>query len=171
MSDTTEQHPDEIHQRFLADLKNSQPAVWRIAAWLTHRHHDVMMPGFPINNEGPDQWQKYADDGDLFIMRPDGKRGRVDVRHVSYDFIRAADWPHGDKFLIERVHRYDRKKPPPAMMFFVNPPMTHVALVRPRRSFAKWYVEERRSSLNPEKGLEKYYLCPMDLVEFMEIGT
>ena len=166
------QTTDERQQQFMAILTESEAAVWCIAQWLTHRGHDILIPRFLLN---PDvrRWREYADDGDLFIVRSDDTRTRIEVRHISekYPFTCRDDWPHGEKFLIERVPRYDRKKPSPEIMFFVNHPMTHTAVVMPNSSFEGWYVEERAPAYNrPEEGSADYYLCPMGHVKFMEIG-
>jgi len=79
------------HDKFL-HLDKSESAVWDVAKWLHGRGHSVEIN---CGAKAPDssQWKKYVDNGDLEIAL------KVEVKHLSADFIGKHDWPFGGDFI------------------------------------------------------------------------
>ena len=88
---------------FLAALEESQKYVQLTANWLHTLGCNVMVKPYTICKSFDDRHQ-HVDSGDIQIAQ------NVEVKHQSFDFTNARDFPHKDpivdeKFKIDRIPR------------------------------------------------------------------
>jgi len=149
------------HQRFLKHLSESEKAVWVAAIWLNSKGYPVKVNVAPKATRR-DEWKNYADHGDLEIVQ------RVEVKRLGVNFNDYADWPFGDKFIVCAKHAFDRAMPKPHAFIILSNDFASVAIVK-GDTFKYWYVEVRADS-RYESVEQKFYFCPIELVEFHRIN-
>ena len=148
--------PDDDHQRFLQHLRESEPARWAVAQWLSKRGYSVQLP--PMKEaETRDKWKECVDDGDLFVTM------RVEAKQLSYDFTCREDWPFKEFMLVSKK-AFDRAKPKPHGFVILNRAGTHAAFVLSSGS-KDWYVSKRRDS-RYQNVIQESYFAPLDSVIF-----
>lgn len=161
----------ENYDAFVDRLKSSRAAVFRVAEWI-HRGdmyshgRSVYIPAIRICPEGENP-ADYLDDGDLFIN--DGKKGRmkIEVKHKKkLNFTSRIDYPFKDVF-VSNVDTVERNWGTVEAYIVVSNDMTH-AIIIPSHTRDKWIVKEVLASNT--KRLERYYVCPLDLVSFRKIS-
>ena len=161
----------ENHDAFVNRLKSSRAAVFRVAEWI-HRGDNygqgrsVYIPAIRIcpPNENP---ADYFDDGDLFVN--DGEKGRLklEVKHKQkLKFTNHNDYPFKDVFVSNEA-TVKRNWGTVEAYIIVNDEMTH-AIIIPSDTKDKWVIREVVAS-NTQR-LERYYVCPLELVSFRKIS-
>ena len=155
---------DEMHEGFLKALDDSQAAVIRVAIHLLANGHDVLIPAMSRAPERKD-WKDFSDGGDLFVVR-EGRRYRLEVKHLSSNFTNRDDWPFAPHYIVNSKGSHDRAHPVPSAYFAVNKEMTHVGEVRVGKTHEDWTVEQRGDSRRPSLAAREQYLCPLHLVKF-----
>lgn len=161
----------ENYDAFVDRLKSSRAAVFRVAEWV-HRG-DMYSPGRSVYIPAiricpPDEDPAdYFDNGDLFVN--DGKKGRIklEVKHKQkLNFIGRQDYPFEDVF-VANAETVERNWGTVEAYIVVNAEMTH-AIIIPCHTKDKWIVREVFAS-NTQR-LERYYVCPLNLVSFRKIS-
>jgi hypothetical protein len=161
----------ENYDAFVDRLKSSRAAVFRVAEWV-HRGdmyskgRSVYIPAIRIcpPNENPSD---YLDDGDLFVN--DGEKGRLklEVKHKQkLNFTSRFDYPFKDVF-VSNVDTVERNWGTVEAYIVVNHEMTH-AIIIPNHTRDKWVIREVLASNT--KRLERYYVCPLNVVSFRKIS-
>ena len=159
---------DNRHQEFLEDLENSQASVNFMADWLRSRGHEVTVPATRMAPTRG-QWKDYVDGGDLFIHWD--HESRLEVRHLGYYFGTRISWPHTPYFMVCDKRVFDDYDPKPFATIFINPPMTHAAMVE-SSTFDHWYVQWRKNKKRGDNERKQYYFAPMQYVKFFSLeGT
>ena len=156
---------ESTHANFVKQLADSQTAVDVMAMWFRLRGDQVHKPEYtvaPTRSDAPD----HADSGDLYV---NGER--TEIRHQGLDFTCAGDWPY-PCFYVESVHALDKKNPQPVRYYYVNPPITHAAVLD---------IEKARSDPNPpgwrkgtfwhktDRKQANVYVCNMSAVEWIKL--
>jgi hypothetical protein len=161
----------ENYDAFVDRLKSSRTAVFRVAEWV-HRGdmysdgRSVYIPAIRICPPDGDP-ADYFDNGDLFVN--DGEKGRLklEVKHrQKLNFTNRFDYPFKDVF-VSNINTVDRNWGTVEAYIVVNSEMTH-AIIIPSHTKDKWFVREVLAS-NTQK-LERYYVCPLNIVSFRQIS-
>ena len=150
------------HTKFLKHLKESKPAVWAIAQWLSERGYPVKVNPSPIADEHKN-WKSYVDNGDIEITQ------RVEIKEISQTFTSAKDWPIKDKFIVCAKHSFDRATPKPFAYIILSKDRNHAAIVM-GSTYEYWYIEKRQDS-RYENVSQEFYFCPLEHIKFVRIGT
>lgn len=149
------------HPQFQKALRDSEPAVWQMARWLVGKGYAVAMPPTKIA-PAADQWQQYADNGDIYLLR-----ARMEVKKYDIDFTSAKDWPYPDFFVVGR-DAFDRAEPKPYAFYIVNRAFTHVALVLTHTA-PFWTVVRHGDKRYGADYRQDTYCAPLDMVTFLEL--
>ena len=121
-------------------LKESFPAVMKVAQRYVMSGADVMIPGFTEPAGGEDHWEQ-SDEGDLFVRKAGSDWKRIEVRHRGIDFYDCLDYPHRTIF-IENKMKWDKSEVKPYRMFYVNRMMDRYGSLQPNPEGQAWEVEE-----------------------------
>jgi hypothetical protein len=152
---------------FEQDLYRSHQAVMLIAAQLTRRGNDVLIPGLKVR---PDASQRAAfrDGGDLQIKHGNEWRA-VEVKQRKNDFTGKHDYPYKD-VIVDTCTIVDRLQPPALMYVVLNPSGTHAAIIddktRPVWTRKKITFPDRKGELYTRE----VYVCPVGYVRFVEVN-
>jgi len=115
--------------KFVERLKKSQKAVEVAADWWRSRDYIVDVPETKIRPTR-DQWKEYADSGDFYVTSiSGGLTRRMEVKGLSCNFTDRTDWPFGSNFIVCAKHSWDNAEPKPFLYMYLNPAMTHAAVV------------------------------------------
>jgi hypothetical protein len=161
---------DRTDAEFKAKLKESRPAVRKVAQWLNRHGFDATVcPEL----ERPDvsQREQYSDDGDIDVLLK-GKTVKVDAKgNPTYSFT-MNNWPGGGKswntIICESVYNIDRKGTY-WRIFQVNKGLNCAIVINPAKSRELWskrLVWERSS-----RRKKWYYFCPMTHTTFINLDT
>lgn len=154
----------EQYLKFAKRLKESEPAVKLVGAYLEFMGWDVRIPELVIL--GPnDNWEDFVDDGDLYASYQGSEWHRMEVKHNSKNFTCYEDIPF-KHFLICNKKSYDRADPKPYAYFFLNKEMTYIAtLYADTLNF--WEVKE---IIDPIYGYSyKAYQIDKSFLEFRRV--
>lgn len=147
---------DQTDPTFVDDLRASQTAVWKVAAWLQARGNNVVVRALRIRPSA-ESYPEYADAGDLELIQ------RVEVSRRSCMFSCAEDYPF-DAVLVDAVHKCDRAVPKPFAYVIVNRDETAVAVVY-GRTRVHW-TERTIFNSKTNRGDRRVYFCPLEHVLF-----
>jgi hypothetical protein len=151
------------HKVFLRGLEASKASVWLVARWLSEHDKIVVIPP---TRKAPrhEDWKDYADSGDIWVISK-RKWKRIEVKGLGYDFTSAEDWPHRD-FIVCAKHAWDRASIPASAFYYVNPAMTHMAMVNPsdREGWIVRDVTDGRHGVT-----QATYICSVAAVRFIEL--
>lgn len=150
---------DQNHARFLRALDDSLPGVLRVAEWLVRRGRNVRISG---QHRAPthEQWQDYSDSGDLMIEQ------RIEVKHRTFDFTSADDWPYADVAVCAQ-HSWQRAEQKPLAFVSVSCDMTHVAIVL--ASSAKHWSVRPCTDSRYDGVTQDTFFCPLSSVTFLRL--
>jgi hypothetical protein len=173
MSEPEAQQAD-THGTFLEDLDVGFRAQLAVANYLAWNGWSVVIPGF---RRSPTRGQAmhFRDQGDLFVKRPNGRWGRVEVRCIgnggrgkgkAFTFTGRHDFPYGAvKVLVKRV--FDNMKPRPWRVVSVSRDLAAAAVIDVARTFDRWGL---LGIVDNATGVERNeYMCPVDLVEWVDL--
>lgn len=140
------------HEQFLAELGMSGEAVARVAAWYLKQGLPVTVrPTFYAPTY--DQRAQYADDGDLEILL------KIEVKHrMSVEFTGKADYPYPTA-IIDACSNFDKKRPPPAIYFLVNPAMDVALMANVAQTHQFWSTAYLPSQNDM---MQTFYVCPVE---------
>lgn len=146
---------EEHDPHFLADLRESQRAVWRVAQWLHARGLHVTVRAL---RERPtvEDVKYYADSGDIEIVQ------RIEVKHRHLTFTCAEDYPY-PTVTVDVAHAWDRACPKPQWYVILNEGLTHAAVVS-GRSADQWVRVSKED--RAKQRVRTFYECPLALVCF-----
>lgn len=145
-------------RRFEKNLMDSQEAVWDVARWFqSHGKTVTVNPTFIAPSH--DQWQDYADGGDLFLVQ------RIEVKKLGVLFTCRDDWPFGDKFIVCAKHAWDRALQKPHAFIYLNQNKTHAAIVKGETH--KTWTHEKRTDKRYDRMTQEFYFCDLSHVAFM----
>ncbi len=154
---------EENHEKFLDHLNYSNEGVDRVAREFATKGWMVRRPEV-TQAKSHKEWKKHRDHGDLFVQGQ-----RIEVKRLSVNWTGVEDWPFGEKFLVCAKHSFDSARPRPYAYLILSQDMSHVAVVYACTSH-KWGTEEKTDSrYSGEEAIQKFYLCPLNLVRFMVI--
>jgi hypothetical protein len=146
--------------RFIKHLDESEVGGLSAAKWLRSFGYSVTIPPTTKAKSYEDRLD-HQDDGDLYINM------RIEVKRLGINFTSKDDWKFGSKFIVCAQHSFDRAKPKPYGYIIQSADLNNIAVVHSSTS-KDWYVEERRDS-RYENVVQKFYLCPIDLVKFFAV--
>jgi hypothetical protein len=152
---------DRTDPTFVDDLRASQSAVWKVAAWLQAHGHNVIVRRLSIRPNA-DAAAAFADAGDLEILH------KVEVSARSTVFTNAADYPFARGVLVDAVHKWQRATPKPYAYVILNASQTVAAIVL-ASTFPTWTTATIYNSKTGRGSREVYY-CPIDRVQFCSLG-
>lgn len=155
----------ENHAKFLNHLNASIEPVFRVAQWLCSKGHDIYIPGLKRASH-PNQWQQFADSGDLFLVR-DGNLLRLEVKRLGVNFTGPNDWPFGNRFIVCAKHSFDRADPAPHAYIILSKDMHYAAVSRScdRNLWKIDRIQDRRY-----QGIsQEFYLSPLSAVRWTPI--
>lgn len=159
------------YNKFVKYLKLSRVAVFRVAEWI-HRGdmhssgRSVYIPAMRICPPGGTP-SDYSDEGDLFVDDEEKGRLKIEVKHRhTLTFTSRFDYPYKDVF-VSNINTVDRNWGTVEAYIIVNDDMTHAVII-PCHTKDKWVVREVLASNT--QNLEKYYVCPLNLVSFRKIS-
>jgi hypothetical protein len=156
----------EAHKRFLKRLDGSRPAMFRVAEWLHKKGYDVGIPAIRYR-KFEDKIEDFVDSGDVFA-RKDGKKYRFEIKHISYDFTSAEDWPVKQKtMLVSNKAAVERENGKATAFVVVNKPMTHVAIIW--RHTRKHWFPDRKFATNTQRW-EDFYSIKTEHVDFRSMS-
>jgi hypothetical protein len=144
---------------FLADLRESQESVDRVAKWLREKGYPVVVrPTF--ERPDPTQMSNFSDSGDLEILQ------RVEVKQrKSLTFTSRDDFAY-PTLIVDACHCYDNARPKPFAYVILNRSMTAAFLV-PNASRSHWLKIKKYDRF---KGRERcFYECPIEHVQFVTL--
>ena len=145
-------------RKFAKHLIESQDAVWQVARWLQSKGNAVTVnPTFITPSH--DQWEDYADSGDLLITQ------RIEVKRLSASFTCKEDWPFKDKFIVCAKHAWDRALQKPYAFIYLNKEQTHIAVLK--GDTHKSWTHSKRTDSRYENMTQEFYFCDLGLVKFM----
>jgi hypothetical protein len=165
------QNPTGNHQTFQAALSASKLAVEKIAVFLCSRGFEVEIPETQVAPSAA-QWQQYADNGDLFIIREDGSKDRCEVKHLRSTWTCSKEFPHPNVIIYGRA-AFDRAGKdgtlPIKNIILVNKPMTHYAACDVEHSRQWWIKRELPDKRYGPDYRQHFYLCPLSLLTFHKL--
>lgn len=148
----------EDDKLFVKHLMTSQDAVWEVAKWLQSRGNTVTVnPTFVTPSH--EQWEDYADNGDLFITQ------RIEVKARGIEFTCEEDWPYGDTMIVCAKHAWDRALQKPYAFINLNKARTHVAVLK--GSTHKHWTVERKTDARYQNMTQEFYFCDIKHAKFM----
>lgn len=154
----------EQHAKFQQRFIHSSRAVFAHAEHLHVSGYRVEIPPLRVAPTAADH-AEYADDGDLFVLPGGDWRVRYEVKGLGYDFESRGTWPHR-RFYVDRKHRIDSEFDKISAWVYLNPALTHFALVLPHTR-PHWFVH---NGFNSKTGnYEDNYCCPLELVDFYKL--
>jgi len=157
--------PDR-HDKFIRRLDSSRPSVFRVAEWLHRKGYDIGIPAIKYCPPGGKP-EDFFDTGDLFT-RKDGKKYRFEVKHSSFNFTSAKDWPVKEKtMLVSNKSAVERENGKATAFVIVNKPMTHVAIIW--RHTRKHWFPDRKFAKNTQKW-EDFYSIKTEHVDFRSMS-
>jgi hypothetical protein len=144
--------------KFMTNLDKSHDGVWQVARWLVSRGNKVTVNP-TIKAKSSDELQYYVDEGDIYINQ------RIEVKCLSAEFTSAADWPHGENFMVCGKNSYDRSNPKPFSYIYLNKAKTHVAILD-TKTYKHWHVKNYKDK-RYDNMVQDFYICPTKLLKFM----
>jgi hypothetical protein len=149
---------------FIDDLLASQKAVWIAAQLLVDCGETIMMRPLSIRPDIKDM-SKYADQGDIFILREGGWRA-VEVKHRTLEFTGKDDYPF-PTVIVNNRHIWDRADPKPFAHIIFNKDLSVLCLVMSETS-DQWKLVEKMDYA--KNRMRTFYVCPKELCGFAVTG-
>lgn len=150
------------HKLFCDHLAGSHAATWFAAYWLS-TFWDMRVEVAPLKFAmSPAMADRFSDDGDLFVLKEDGRRLIVDVKGLKATFSGRHDWPFREVFVssARSVHRLGERT---EAYVSVSSDFAAVAIIK-RETWPSWYTREVYNGVF--KQAEQKYCCPLELVKF-----
>ena len=161
-------NPDEKFEAFKRNLIGSEPGRMAVAAHLRTVFPIVEVPPLRVapNRELA---RLYKDHGDIWTQLEDGRRFRVEVRHLKgTQFTCAEDWPYGWRnFMIGQTYLHDQADPEPDYYVMVSRDLRYGARLWVKKDRPNWRIERRFNRLQGEEQLD--YMTTLDNVKFFEL--
>jgi len=155
-----------METKFVKRLKQSQKAVDVVAEWWRARDYIVEVPDTKIRPHH-NQWREYADSGDCYVKsKNSGEKKRMEVKGLGYNFTSRLDWPFGSNFIVCAKHSWDNAKPKPFLYMYLNPGMTHAAVVFGHHH-KSWKIKSIPDRDRPYA--QDCYMSPIDNVTWIEL--
>ena len=153
-----------MQDKFVERLNKSRKAVQVVADWWRSRGYLVNVPETEIR-PSHNQWKQYVDSGDCYVThKHGGTQKRFEVKGLSYNFTDITDWPFGSNFIVCAKHSWDNAEPKPFAYMYLNPGMTHAAVVfgHHHKSWTIKSVPDRDRSY-----AQDCYLSPIDNISWI----
>ena len=149
---------------FIADLKQSQRGVFRIAEYLNRRGYNVQVPALQVRPDF-DQRIEYADEYDLMIWKVAGEELKCEVKSHSTVFTCLDDFPYPDMF-VDDYHKVSREGFAD-WYFILNKDKTHFATCSGERlrNYGRRFDFFNKTSEQAQAAIK----MPALLMEFREI--
>jgi hypothetical protein len=167
------------HAEFLEDLDLSFRAQLVVANYLAWNGWSVVIPGFH-RSPTREQAGAFKDKGDLFVKRPNGTWGRVEVRRIGmggrgkgvpFTFTGPHDFgPPGRLYDAVRVMKratFDEMRPRPWRVVCVSNDLAAAAVIDVNRTFRSWHLFEIPDAVTG--GVRPEYMCPIHEARWMDL--
>lgn len=149
------------YEQFVDRLKESQKTVEAVGDYFRSRGYIVEIPKLVIAPHSVGSFSKYADNGDLFIIKND-KKYKIEVKHITRDL---KDWQYSE-MIVNSFPGYESKNPKPDYHIIVSQDMDMAAIIdkgsRPYWKLKKLYDSYKKQDL-------LFYTIPIHLVKFFNI--
>lgn len=155
----------EQHDRFLARLRSSGPAVFAVAEWFWRRGYSVTIPALRYAPDAS-QYEDYVDTGDLIATKSWADPRMIEVKNVKRSFSVPSTWPFDDIF-ISNVGTVERADPPAYAYFIVSKDLTHAAIIMGDTKHT-WYKKKERAGNTGN--IEEFYVAPLSEAKFIKLG-
>lgn len=161
------EHYNKFDPNFESDLKESQPYVELAAEWLRKVGCVAEVQPLKVRPDAS-KMGDYADDGDIHLIRANGKTARAEVKHRGLHFTSLRDYPY-PTVIVDNAHTFDNAKKKPELYVIINKLATHGALIRvefSRHAWVKTVKMDRGKNRN-----RTLYECPKELCEFFDFAA
>ena len=154
----TDLHSYEIDDpTFVDDLKASDKHVDRVILWLKEKGNKVRKKKLQIRPD-VEQMSEYADDGDIEIIYPNGRIGRLEIKQRMLNFTSKSDFPY-NTIIVDVTHTWDNAEIKPDGYILTNKECTSAILVD-SSTRDKWISSRRWDA---KKGrYRNFYECPIE---------
>ncbi len=117
-----------VHDKFLADLDESQASKWAAAYWLVEKMKVTVAIPPSTRAERYEDRHEHSDDGDIFMrQRPGMPWQLVEAKWTpGYDWEDYDTWPYKRQMFVTNVHSY---RPDTHMFIKLNNRLSHAAVV------------------------------------------
>lgn len=149
---------------FVDDLKASDKHVDKVIKWLISRGNNIRKKDLKIRPD-VNLMSEYSDDGDVEIIYPNGKIGRLEIKQRMLDFTSKADFPY-NTIIVDVVHTWDNSVSKPEGYILTNKNITAAILVDGNTS-DKWLTVRKWD--NKKKRFRNFYECPMEYTRSVSI--
>jgi hypothetical protein len=99
------------YEDFVKRLKKSQESVIFMKNYFENKNYEVQVPELIIAPTSVGAFSKYADNGDMFIMK-NGIKEKIEIKQSSKTFDLKNN-PFGNSIIINSITGYDSKNPKP----------------------------------------------------------
>lgn len=147
------------HEIFIDKLKNSYDSVWHVARLFSEGGNQVTLPPatLPKNQH---QARNNPDECDFEITY------RVDVKHRTIDFTRAADFPFKDFFVCQK-RAYDNLAIKPRLIIILSRNKKYIAIANTRFETMWHTVKKKNGDYN--NYTQEYYVSPLEYILFKPV--
>jgi cupin superfamily acireductone dioxygenase involved in methionine salvage len=144
------------HEQFLEELRESEIAVERVAAYLRRERHVSVLQHPTFEAPTFEQRRDYADRGDLEILLG------VEVKHSQQVFTGKHDHRYRDVgVVVDGCATFDKKRPEPYVYVIVNRDMSRGLWLNVPATKSSW---ERFTGFAKNNEVDQpFYRCPIGL--------